>query len=175
MKATTLVPLEEYLRTSYRPDCDYVDGEVLERNVGEREHSKLQREFILYLGTRAKQWGIHVFPEQRVQVSARRFRVPDICVVVGPEPEDQIFRQPPFICIEILSKDDSLRSTQYRIDDYLKFGVPNVWVCDPFARRAWIYTLEGNREVKDGFLRTENPSIEISLADVFSGLDDARS
>jgi Uma2 family endonuclease len=174
MKAPVLVPVEEYLRTSYRPDCDYVDGEVLERNVGERDHSKLQREFILYLGTRAKQWGIHVFHEQRVQVSARRFRVPDVCVVVGREPQEQIFRDPPFICIEVLSKDDSLRNVQNRVDDYLKFGVPYVWVFDPFDRRAWTYSVDGSREVKDGVLRTENPAIEILLADVFAGLDDAR-
>jgi Uma2 family endonuclease len=171
MKATMLVPVEEYLRTTYRPDCDYVDGEVLRRNMGERDHSKLQREFILYLGTRAKQWGIHVFPEQRVQVSARRFRIPDVCVVVGREPQEQIFRQPPFICIEILSKDDSLLGIQRRIDDYLNFGVPYAWVLNPFDRRAWTYSLEGNREVKDGVLRTENPSIEVSLAEVFAGLD----
>jgi Uma2 family endonuclease len=175
MKAPVLVPVEEYLRTTYRPDCDYVDGEVLERNVGERDHSKLQREFILYLGTRARQWGIHIFPEQRVQVSAQRFRVPDVCVVVGREPEEQIFRQPPFICIELLSKDDSLRSMQRRIDDYLKFGVPNVWVVDPADRRAWIYHVDGNREVKDGVLRTENPIFEVSLTEIFAGLDDARS
>ena len=49
MKAATLVPVEEYLRTTYHPDCDYVDGEVLERNVGERDHSKVQRELIYYL------------------------------------------------------------------------------------------------------------------------------
>jgi Uma2 family endonuclease len=175
MKATMLVPVEEYLRTTYRPDCDYVDGEVLERNLGERDHSKLQREFILYFGTRAKRLGIQVFPEQRVQVSARRFRIPDVCVVVGREPEEQIFREPPFICIEILSKDDSLIRVQNRIDDYLKFGVPYVWVVDPTDRRAWTYSLEGNREVKDGVLRTENPSIEVLLAEVFAGLDDARS
>jgi Uma2 family endonuclease len=172
MKATMLVPVEEYLRTTYRPDRDYVDGEVLERNLGERDHSELQREFILYLGTRAKQWGIHVFPEQRVQVSAQRFRIPDVCVVVGRGPEDQIFRQPPFICIEILSKDDTRRSMQKRIDDYLKFGVPNVWVIDPADRRVWAYSSEGSREVKDGVLRTENPSIEVSLAEVFAGLDE---
>jgi Uma2 family endonuclease len=173
MKATMLVPVEEYLRTTYRPDRDYVDGEVLERNLGERDHSTLQREFILYLGTRAKQWGIHVFPEQRVQVSSQRFRIPDICVVVGREPEEQIFRQPPFICIEVVSKDDTVRSVQKRVDDYLKFGVPNVWVVDPTDRRAWTYSLEGNREVRDGVLRTENPSIEVSLTEVFAGLDDA--
>jgi Uma2 family endonuclease len=163
-----LVPIEEYLRTTYRPDCDYVDGEVLERNVGERDHSRLQREFIFFLRMRSKQWGIHVFPEQRVQVAARRFRIPDVCVVLGREPEDQIFRQPPFICIEILSKDDSLISMQERIDDYLKFGVSYVWVVNPANRRAWVYSADGIREVKDGVLRTENPSIEVSLAELDS-------
>ncbi len=79
MKATVLVPAEEYLRTTFHPDRDYVDGEILERNVGERDHSKLQREFILYLGTRAKQWNIHVFPEQRIQISASRFVFPTLC------------------------------------------------------------------------------------------------
>ena len=33
MAAGVLIPVEEYLRTSYRPDCDYVDGEVLGRNL----------------------------------------------------------------------------------------------------------------------------------------------
>jgi Uma2 family endonuclease len=172
MKAPVLVSVEEYLRTSYRPDCDYVDGEVRERNLGERDHSKLQREFILYLGTRARQWGIHVFPEQRIKVSAKRFRIPDICVVVGHEPEEQVFRAPPFICIEVLSKDDSLASIQDRIDDYLRFGVPYVWVVNPLNRRAWVFGIDGSREVKGGILRTENPSIEVSLAELFAGLDD---
>jgi Uma2 family endonuclease len=64
---------------------------------------------------------------------------------------------------------------QKRIDDYLKFGVPYVWVFDPFDLRAWTYNLEGSREVKDGVLRMANPSIEVSLAEIFAGLDDARS
>ena len=174
MKAPVLVPLEEYLRKSYRPDCDYVDGEVLERNLGERDHSELQREFILYLGTRAKKWGIQVFPEQRVQVSAQRFRIPDVCVVVGRAPQEQVFRKPPFICIEILSKDDSVNSIQERIDDYLKFGVPYVWLINSAKRRAWTYGVGWSKEVVDGVLRTENPAIEVSLVEVFAGLDDAR-
>jgi hypothetical protein len=39
--ASTLISIEEYLRTSYHPDCDYVDGEIQERNLGEREHARL--------------------------------------------------------------------------------------------------------------------------------------
>jgi Uma2 family endonuclease len=169
MKAATLVPVEEYLRTTYHPDCDYVDGEVRERNVGERDHGKVQRQLILYFGNRAKQWNLNIYPEQRVQVSARRFRIPDVCIVVGPEPEDQIFRDPPFICIEILSKDDTLDQMQEKIDDFLRFGVRYVWVINPRNRRAWAYTTDGSREIKDGFLRTENPDLEIPLGELFIG------
>jgi hypothetical protein len=32
------VTVAEYLRTVYEPDCDYVDGRVEERNVGEFDH-----------------------------------------------------------------------------------------------------------------------------------------
>lgn len=40
--ATTLISIAEYLRTSYRPDREYIDGVVLERNVGEYDHARLQ-------------------------------------------------------------------------------------------------------------------------------------
>jgi hypothetical protein len=40
MGTATLVPIEEYLSTSYEDgDREYVDGEVLERNLGEFDHS----------------------------------------------------------------------------------------------------------------------------------------
>jgi Uma2 family endonuclease len=56
---------------------------------------------------------------------------------------------------------------QRRIDDYLKFGVPNIWMIDPESRRAYTYNPEGSREVKDGILRTGNPEIFLDLAEVF--------
>ncbi|HEY1760092.1 MAG TPA: Uma2 family endonuclease [Bryobacteraceae bacterium] len=172
MKATAPVSVDEYLRTMYRPDRDYVDGEVIERNLGEKDHSVLQREFIYYFRLRQREWKTHVFPEQRVQISKTRFRVPDVCVYAGENPSDQIFRTPPFICIEILSLQDRVARTQERIDDYLKFGVANVWVINPVNRRVWAYTAEGSREIKDGILATENPSLRVDLAEIFSGIDD---
>jgi hypothetical protein len=42
MATRALIPVEVYLTTVYRPDCDYVDGEVLERNLGGRKHSQIQ-------------------------------------------------------------------------------------------------------------------------------------
>src|SRR6266436_985405 len=133
MASRTLISVEEYLRTSYRPDCDFIDGEVLERNVGEKDHSSLQKKVILYLATREQQLGIWVFPEQRVQVSPTRFRIPDVCATLS-EPAEQIFTKPPFICIEILSPEDRLPRIQQRIDDYLAMGVPFIWVLDRAAK-----------------------------------------
>jgi Uma2 family endonuclease len=168
MAAGTLISVSEYLSTSYDPDCDYVDGEVLERNLGERDHSKLQKKLILYFGNRETQWHVHVFPEQRVQVSRTRFRVPDVCVVAGAEPDEQIFTKPPLLCIEILSPEDTMSRILEGIGDYLTFGVAHVWILDPRTRRAYDYTADGMREAKDGVLRTEDPQITVPLAEIFS-------
>ena len=165
MPAAELTSVREYLSTAYRPDCDYVDGFVVERNLGECDHGRLQMAVSGYFYVRRKQWGIHVVPEQRVQVTPTRFRVPDVCVVLGEEPKDQIFRTPPFICIEILSKDDRLPDMQERVGDFLRFGVPYVWILDPRSRKAFRCTLEGMLEVPE--LRTADPEIVVPLGALF--------
>ncbi len=170
MASATLVPVSEYLSTSYRPDREYVDGVVLERNLGEREHSVLQTQLTIRLGNRSQELGIWVYVEHRVQVKPTRFRVPDICVAVGPEPKEPIFNRPPFLCIEILSKDDRMSEMQERIDDYLAFGVRYVWLVDPSRRRAWVYTSAESKEARDGVLRTDNPEIAVPLNEIFTAL-----
>ena len=171
MQGTALIPIAEYLEASYRPDCDYVDGRLVERNVGERDHSEVQGELFHYLHTRRRALGIHAFVEQRVQVSPTRFRVPDVCVIAGEKPADQIFRVPPLLCVEILSRSDRRNDMRERINDYLNFGVKYVWVINPQTRQAWIHTAEGAQEIKDGLLRTQNPTLEVPLSDLFAELD----
>jgi len=156
----SLVSIREYLSTSYRPDCDYVDGVVVERNLGQYDHARLQGAVFLFFEVRRKQWGLRAVPEQRVQVSATRFRVPDVCVVKG-EPTEQIFRTPPFICIEILSPEDRLSEMQQRVQDYLTFGVPYVWILDPATRKAYQSTPGTLTEISE--LRTEDPEIVVPL------------
>jgi Uma2 family endonuclease len=163
----TLVSVDEYLHTAYRPDCDYVDGVVVERNVGEKSHAKLQKRFLFYLEAHCKEWGIFVIQEQRIQVSATRYRVPEVCVVAGPEPDEEVFTQPPFLCIEILSPEDRMGRMQQKIDDYLTFGVSYVWVVDPQTRKAWTYTSNLIQAVGDGILRAASPDITVPLADLF--------
>lgn len=100
-------------------------------------------------------------------MSPTRFRIPDVCVVLGKATE-QVFRTPPFLCIEILSPEDRMSRVEQRIDDYLAMGVQYVWVMDPSNRHVYIATREaGLQEFKGAILRTENPVLELPLAEVF--------
>lgn len=176
MKIKTMAPrlavsVEEYLRTEYDPDCDYVDGELEERNVGERDHGEVQGRVYAWFLNRARELRLHPFLEQRLQLTPTRFRVPDICLVAGARPKEQIFTQPPLVVIEILSPEDRFGRMQEKIADYLGFGVRHVWLIDPKTRRAWVHTSEGMREAKDGILRLEEPRVELALAEIFRAID----
>jgi Uma2 family endonuclease len=166
MGAATLVSVEEYLNTSYRPDCDYVDGVVEERNLGERDQSRLQHRLERFLGALEDRLGIFVLPQQRVQVKPTRFRIPDICVMRSPT-DEQIIRTAPFLCIEILSPRDTVAGTQERVDEFLRMGVSFVWVINPKTRDAYIYTPDGRIEHnKDGFLYTNDPDIQVRVGEL---------
>jgi Uma2 family endonuclease len=167
MSTATLVSVDEYLATSYRPDCDFVDGELIERNLGTKDHGKLQGEVFSWFRDRRRELRLRAFPEQRIRVSPGRFRIPDVCVVPLPEPDEQIFTQPPYICIEILSPDDSFPRLQARLDDYLAMGVPNIWVLYPPSRRAWSIAREGHFEALDGILRTADDRVAMPIAELF--------
>jgi Uma2 family endonuclease len=171
MSTATLVSLDEYLSTNYRPDYDYVDGELVERNVGEREHSFVQMRLAGFFYNAAKRLGVSAWPEMRLQVSPTRFRVPDLCVYRGRGPQDRYFRTPPFLCIEILSPEDRVSRMEEKLNDYFNFGVDCVWVIDPSRRAARIHTRDASHPVGDGLLTTANPDIVISFEEIFSDLD----
>ncbi len=105
-------------------------------------------------------------------MKAERFRIPDVCVVLGGHPPGQIFTEPPFLCIEILSKDDRATDIQAKVEDYLDFGVPNVWIIDPRTRRGWMHTADGAGRASEDLLKTRDPEIAVPLAEMFAGLDD---
>lgn len=170
MATGTLISVEKYLSTVYEPECEYVEGEVVDRNVGELDHSAVQTIVTAILYNQRREAGIHVFTEVRVQVAARRFRVPDITVLTKPG-NGRIVREAPFLCIEILSPEDRAGRMQEKIDDYFSFGVRYVWVIDPRNRKGWVYTSEGRIE-KTGVLTTQNPGLRLPLEDLFSALSE---
>jgi Uma2 family endonuclease len=165
MASSTLISVNDYLKTSYRPDCDFVDGRIEERNAGEHDHAGLQAALILWFGQQQKEWNIEVLPEQRMQISPTRFRVPDVCLVSLDDAVEQILTKPPVACIEILSPEDTLRRMQERISDYLRFGVKNVWILDPATQRG--YDCRPNSWLDAREFAVANTPIRLILPDIF--------
>src|ERR1035441_4582310 len=133
MATVVNIPLQEYLETSYRPDCEYVDGEIRERIVGKWEHARLQLVLGAWFFMHEKDWGIPSSTEQRVRVAENRVRVPDLVVLVaGPQPD--VLIDPPLLVIEILSPGDSYSDTEERAWDYRAMGVETVWIINPKTR-----------------------------------------
>ncbi len=173
MATPVLIPVSEYLRTTYRPDRDYIDGELKERNLGEQPHAHLQGMITAIFYNHRKEWGIRPLPEQRLQISSSRYRVPDICVIRNTDGKDPIITFTPLLCVEILSADDSLRELQERVDDYLAVGAKAIWAIDPWKRHGYYCSAKGFEQPADGFLRIEGTPIQISLAEVFAELDES--
>jgi Uma2 family endonuclease len=164
--ATALnISLDEYLGSSYRPDREYVDGDIRERNVGKWEHARVQWLLALWFGTHEKEWGITGSTEQRVQVSENRVRVPDLVVLAaGIQPEE--LTSPPLLIIEILSPDDSYSDTQERAQDYREMGVETVWIIDPKTRSGRM--CRGAEWVESSRLEVKGTPLYVNLPEIFS-------
>lgn len=172
MATSISVPVEEYLRTNYDPDMDYVDGELVERHVGERKHSRLQGLLVALLMAREVQGSFHVYPEMRIRVSDRgRYRIPDVFVMPLPYQPEPVFTQPPHLVIEILSPDDRSGDVLERVADYLKFAVPHVWLPDPYRRKLQEADQDGIRDCLDLIVETDLVG-RVDFGELFARLDE---
>src|SRR5271154_6162029 len=168
MATSTRLSLLEYLKTSYRPDREYVDGELLERNVGKWERARPQALLAAWFQSQEKNWAVKVATEQRVQVSPTRVRIPDVMLVPrGPQPEVAI--DAPVFIVEILSPDDSYTETQSRSADYLHMGVPCVWIIDPTSRTG--RQCIGDAWTAGDTLEVPGTKIRVNLLQLFADLD----
>jgi Uma2 family endonuclease len=168
---SNLISIEEYLSTTYRPDVDYVDGEIEERNLGEFDHADLQTQISHLLRNNQNDWGVRVVVETRTRVSPTRVRIPDVCVLSAGLPRERIISHPPLLCVEVLFPCDTLKSMRKRVQDFFDMGVKDIWIFDPETRIAHVCTAATMTERKRGTLRVAGTKIKLSLEEVFSTLD----
>ena len=161
------IPLEEYNGIIYRPDREYVDGEIRERNVGKYEHARVQALLARWFGNHEQEWGVQVVTEQRVQVSPTRVRIPDVALLT-PGAQPDVIVDPPLLIIEILSPDDSYSDTQERAQDYRAMGVETVWIIDPTTRTGRMCS--GAEWVEAARLEVKGTPLYVNLPDIFSQL-----
>jgi Uma2 family endonuclease len=165
------VSVEQYLSMVFEHDCEYVDGVLEERDLGDFEHSWLQALLVGVFLRNMNDWGVFPLPEQRVQTKRDQFRVPDLTILRVGVPRESILTRPPLLVIEILSPEDTLRRTAAKVAEYMAFGIENVWVIDPNARVGYRGTKTGLELARSGDLAIPGTPIRIVLAELFAELD----
>ncbi len=168
MAAATQIPVSEYLETTYRPDCEYIDGEVRERNVGKWEHARIQWLLAGWFLNHELSWNVIGSTEQRIRISPTRVRVPDL-VVVRPGPQPDILVAPPLLVIEILSPDDTYSDLQDRCQDYRNMGVETVWIIDPKTRSGRMCS--GDEWIAAERLEVAATPIHVDLDSLFAQIE----
>jgi len=174
MATAVHIPVSEYLRNVYRPDCDYVDGEIEQRNLGEQTHGLVQKMIAAIFTANRKAWGMRSITEQRVQVTPSRYRIPDVCVVLSSDPITPILTSAPILCVEVLSPEDRVQRIVLRAQEFQQMGVPNIWIIDPETREAWTMNAAGGAVpmMEDAFTIPNTP-VRVTIAEIFEEIDNA--
>jgi len=171
MATLATVSVEEYLHTTYEPDREYVNGQLVERHVGEYFHSLMQLMIGSLLRLRSRERRFRVFTEQRVSVSAEpRYRIPDVCVKALPHAVTPVLERPELV-VEILSPDDTVSEMLVKVADYLHAGIPHVWIVDPYRRTVVEADRQGTRAAANLTVRTDLVG-EVDFAPLFAELDE---
>ncbi len=155
MATTSLVSVEDYLKTSYEPDAEYVDGVIEERPMGQWQHSAWQITIAAYFFNHSDEWHIRVRPEQRTKTGERRYRIPDVAVFDADTPPDPVALTPPLIAFEVLSPEDRIPRLLVRLADFEAMGVGEILVVDPEDGALMRFTQGGLHTASDVRLRGE--------------------
>jgi len=163
MATTTAISMEEYLSTDYEWAPEWVDGELVEREMLNTLHSNATGRI-----TRAvENAGLWAGPQLGLPMT-HRVRIPDVSIF-AEMPERPFPKHPPLATVELLSPSERMKDVVAKCREYEAFGVKHVWVLDPESRAMYVLGPLGLNAVA----RLEIPSHNASFGpdDVFGPLD----
>jgi Uma2 family endonuclease len=137
-----VITAEQYLHTSYQDgDREYLDGVVLERNLGSLPHSHTLSLLNRAFACEEKRLRLGVYPSCRLRITETRYRVPDMAVILRPYARNGLaLVDVPFLIVEILELDDCVAATLSRCRDYANLGVPHILLMDPENRETFVFS-----------------------------------
>lgn len=173
MATTTRVSPQDYGRMAKppdRPDVEYVRGEIVERGMPDLVHSGVQQRLIVIFSTLEDPHRLYAFPELRLKLAEDVFRVPDVTVFSGAPPSQLVPDRPPFCVVEIVSRDDRYTELLQKLDEYHRWGVPHVWVVDPWLERLSVYDGSDLRQTAE--LGLPGTDRRVTIGELTRGLKD---
>jgi Uma2 family endonuclease len=167
MAVSTLLTAEEYLRSTEKPNAEFIDGVVRRKPIPTRKHGKMEfRVTELVDDIR----GFDAVPEQTVKLDNRKYLVPDVAVQCEDELQEQPYPEKPiFLCIEFLSPEARFSELVAKCEDYHNWGVKYCWLIDPEKKQCWEYPAHSRpHQVPEGGRITAG-ELALDLNDLFAG------
>jgi Uma2 family endonuclease len=176
---------EEILGTVEEGRFELIDGELKEKTPMGAEANLLAIELIIRLTHHVRparlgmvlgiETGFQIFPHE-----TRRVRYPDVAFVPAEglavqKPPRGLVKVAPELVVEIVSPNDIAEDINTRLSDFLRAGVPLLWVVYPMTRQVHIFRTDGtaNWMGTDGVLDGEDvlPGFSCPVAELFSVID----
>ena len=166
MATKAQITAEQYLHMTFEHDAEFVRGEIVERSMPDNFIHVSSSDAD---GDRTSDPIHPLFPcpelRLRLEPELTAFRTSRF----SPEPPKQsVPSTPPLLVIEILSKDDRHHDLMEKLEEYRVWGVPNIWVVDPLAKRFATYTELGLQNVSS--LALADYPFELTPSILFSDL-----
>ena len=111
--------------------------------------------------------------EQRLRVSGAKhtYRIPDVCVMPFPYRRQPVLSDPPHLAIEIVSPEDETADMLAKVADYLQFGIPHIWIPNPYKRTLQEADREGIRFCPSLVVETDLVG-RVNFNELFAELDE---
>jgi Uma2 family endonuclease len=168
MGIKALISPEEYLAMRFADrEPEYVRGELKEKPLPDSFHAEIQAVMAALLDQLRKQHGLKIRTENRCRVSADTYRIPDIGVF-ATAPFEAVPSTPALVVAEIVSKDEQRVDLISKLRDYATWGVPNIWIVDPWTRRLGVW--RNDTEVPVEALTLPEYGFEVRLEQLIEGL-----
>ena len=162
MSSVALVSVDEYLRRSEKPYCEYMDGVLYPKPMATGIHGLIQAAIITLL----RRQHIKAATEVTVRISPTKYLIPD--VIAAPAIPNDYPTEPVLLCVEIPSPSDHVGAMLAKCEQYHEWGVPFCWVIDPEKKTGWQYPANGEPQRVEPTGLLEAGQLRVSLQELFS-------
>jgi Uma2 family endonuclease len=169
MGTKALISPEEYLAMHFSErEPEYVRGELKEKPLPDILHGMIQMLFGTVL-RRLIAFALVPASEVRCRVRADAYRLPDVALFhVADVRPGEIPSTPPLMITEIVSRDEKHVELIAMLRDYAAWGVPNIWIVDPWTRRLAVW--RNDSDVPVDALSLPEYDFEVRLEQLMEGL-----
>ncbi len=158
---------------------ELIDGVLVEKTMSSFEsYLALAIGTLLNIYVQPRKLGIVLGADGMLKIMPDMIRIPDVCFIAKEKlpgkfsPDIPVSSLVPDLAVEVLSRHNTQREMEEKLDDYFEVGVREVWYVDPKPRRVRVYeartTVRELTEADTLDSRVALPGFSMSLKELFT-------